>query len=86
MKKMNLQLGGIGQMLSREQMKQITGGYDGPAGSCSTAKSCSCLQGDAQGTCGTNNTTSGGCPTSCNCSSSTAPKVYGLNDETCATR
>ena len=30
MKKLNLKLGGIKEILSREQMKKITGGYDNP--------------------------------------------------------
>ncbi|HXH98689.1 MAG TPA: hypothetical protein VNI52_00340 [Sphingobacteriaceae bacterium] len=35
MKKLNFKLGGIGEMLTKEQMKKVVGGYEG-AGRCST--------------------------------------------------
>jgi len=34
MKKLNLQLGSIKEMLTKEQMKKVAGGYGGIGGSC----------------------------------------------------
>ncbi len=55
MKKLNLKLAGISEVLTKEQMKKISGGYDddgGDAGcttctsdsSCGAGQKCSCLQ------------------------------------------
>jgi natural product precursor len=42
MKKLNLQLGSIKEMLTQQQMKRITGGYDCPEGQIP----CTCISGN----------------------------------------
>ncbi|MHA4894994.1 hypothetical protein ACXZ1K_09590 [Pedobacter sp. PWIIR3] len=60
MKKLSLKLGGIKEMLTREQMKKITGGYgSGPAGNCTITcsdgvvhQACACHTGERHKYCG----------------------------------
>ncbi|MHA4894993.1 hypothetical protein ACXZ1K_09585 [Pedobacter sp. PWIIR3] len=59
MKKLNLKLGGIKEMLTREQMKRITGGYGNPPmGNCTITcggvvhPACACHTGEMHKRCG----------------------------------
>jgi len=81
MKKLNLQLGSIKEMLTKEQMKKVSGGYDGggcptgeifvsgvgwcPTSSCSEAQSA--YQNHITATCGSSGpgTVTGYCCASC---------------------
>jgi len=71
MKKMNLKLGGIKEMLTREQMKKVVGGYGYDGGGSTNCYMC--CSPDPQGPCGVcNKNGNGGClgagiATSCSC-------------------
>jgi hypothetical protein len=61
--------------LSRSEMRTIIGGYSGGGGSCT------CLQGDPDGTCTQNGDVSN--TGNCACTSDRAPTSYTLNSDDC---
>jgi hypothetical protein len=88
MRRMNFQNGGIRDMLSRDQMRLIIGGYDPSGGTnCAIKKTCkfTANTNDLDGTCDTNNATNG-CHYECECVDKGTGTRYDLYDLTCGTR